>query len=560
MKKITSLIILCLTVNFTFSQVLFEDDFDGSGPGLAGWTLVNNDGLTPDPNVAQFTDAWIQADDFDNAGDMVAMSTSWYSPAGTADDWMITPAINLTSDAILSWEEEAQDANYPDGYEVRLSTQTTALADFTNVLFTAATGSPAVWAPQSADLSAYTGETVYIAWRNNSTDQFVLMINNVLVEIPAAFDASITVPAAAQDQYTQIPLEQIAPLGTDATIENIGGPITNAIATVTITDGSGTVYTEDSAPFAIAAGANQAVNFTGYTPTMADTYTTTFTVTMDETDGIPSNNTVMKTTEVTTNTYARDDNTPTGTLGIGANNGGYLGQQFDILETEDILSVTFAIGNGTGVITGLNVKATVWDMVGGVPNAIIAQTDFVTVTAVENDMYTANITGGPFTLAPGQYLVAVEEPDAAGGMPTDENVQVVTTTAIYTPGATWVNWPTNPNGAWSNSEDFAFEIAYLIRPNFQDENLGIENNTIENFTIGLFPNPASNVVTISNPNQVNLLEARIIDVTGRVIKTIDLSSNLDSERRLDVSSLSPANYFVTIKSSQGEVTKQLIIK
>jgi len=145
-------------------------------------------------------------------------------------------------------------------------------------------------------------------------------------------------------------------------------------------------------------------------------------------------------------------------------------------------------------------------------------------------------------------------------MPTDENVQVVTTTAIYTPGATWVNWPTNPNGAWSNSEDFAFEIAYLIRPNFQDENLGIENNTIENFTIGLFPNPASNVVTISNPNQVNLLEARIIDVTGRVIKTIDLSSNLDSERRLDVSSLSPANYFVTIKSSQGEVTKQLIIK
>lgn len=552
MKKITLLIILCLTINFTFSQVLFEDDFDGSGPGLAGWTLVDNDGLTPNASVAQFTDAWIEADDFDNTGDVVAMSTSWYTPAGTSDDWMITPAINLTGNAILTWEEEAQDAAYPDGYEVRLSTQTTALSDFTNVLYTTASASGATWSPQSADLTPYNGETVYIAWRNTATDQFVLMINNVMVEVLPDFDAAITTPTTYRNEYTQIPLEQIGVLGTDATIENLSvNSITNAVATVTITDGSGTVYTEDSAPYSIAGGANQIVSFTGYTPTMVDTYTVTYTVTMDETDGATANNTIANSYVVSTNTYSRDDNTVTGSLGIGAGNGGQLGQMFDIVETEDILSVTFQLLDGDGVLAGTTTFASVWNMVGGVPNSVIAQTDVVNILAGDNT-YTADITGGPFTLAPGQYVVTVEE--------ALTNITVATTTTIHTPGTTWVNWPTNPNGTWSNNEDFAFNVSYVIRPNFQDENLSIENNSLESISIGLYPNPASNVVSISNPNQVTLQQATIIDVTGRVIKTYDLTGSIDSERTLDVSSLSPANYFVTIKSSHGVVTKQLIIK
>ncbi|MCP4322360.1 MAG: hypothetical protein GY787_11030, partial [Alteromonadales bacterium] len=176
---------LLLTFNFTFSQVYFEDDFDGSGPGLAGWTLVNNDGLTPHANVGIFTDAWIEADVFTNAGDVVAKSTSWYDPAGTADDWMITPAIILTDDATLSWDAEGENEDYLDGYEVRLSTQTTNLVDFTTILYST-TAANDVWTNRSIDLNTYTGSTVYIAWRNNSTDKYVLRINNVKVEATIA--------------------------------------------------------------------------------------------------------------------------------------------------------------------------------------------------------------------------------------------------------------------------------------------------------------------------------------------------------------------------------------
>ena len=96
MKKIT--LLLLLSLNFTFSQVIFEDDFDGSGLGIAGWSVYDQDGLTVNIVVSQFTSAWIEAQDAGVVApaDLVAQSTSWYTPAGTSDDWLVTPAMNFT--------------------------------------------------------------------------------------------------------------------------------------------------------------------------------------------------------------------------------------------------------------------------------------------------------------------------------------------------------------------------------------------------------------------------------------------------------------------------------
>lgn len=562
MKKITLITILCLTINFTFSQVLFQEDFDGSGPGLAGWNVVDVDGNTPNASVAEFTDAWIEREDYTDATNTVAASTSWYSPAGTSNDWMISPAIAITGNAILTWDEFAPDASYPDGYQVLISSTGNMVSDFTDspVLTVGAANSTA-FLTRTVDLSSFNGQTIHIAWRNNSTDQFVLTIDNVLVEVPLQFDATITAIAGPADQYTQTPVDQATAISTNAVIDNLGtSSVTNAVATISVTNGTGaSVYTESSSPFTIPSGGSQAVTFTGYVPTMVDTYTTTYSVAIAESDANTSNDTATTTSEITTGTYARDDNTPAGSLGIGANNGGFLGQQFDIIVSQDLNSVTFAIGNVNAVLTGLQVRATVWDMAAGVPNTQIATTDFVTVTPTENDVYTANITGGPLTLAAGQYLVAIEEPDAAGGMPTDENVQIVTTTDVFTAGTTWVNWPTNPNGTWSNNEDFNFNASYLLRPNF-DQILSTDEFSLATNALSLYPNPSKNTVTIGNPNQIQLLSASIIDISGRTLKVYDLSGTVDSERMLDISYLSPANYFVTIQSSNGSVTKQLIVK
>ncbi|RFN58148.1 HYR domain-containing protein [Marixanthomonas ophiurae] len=76
-------------------------------------------------------------------------------------------------------------------------------------------------------------------------------------------------------------------------------------------------------------------------------------------------------------------------------------------------------------------------------------------------------------------------------------------------------------------------------------------------SVQLYPNPANNQVTLGNPSQVNLKEAIFYDLTGRVIRTINLTG-MGSQKAIDISQLSSATYIVMIKSENGSVTKQLI--
>ena len=54
-------------------------------------------------------------------------------------------------------------------------------------------------------------------------------------------------------------------------------------------------------------------------------YTTAYSVTIAETDTQPINNKFTKNTEFTAITYARDDNTPINSLGVGSGHVAYLG-------------------------------------------------------------------------------------------------------------------------------------------------------------------------------------------------------------------------------------------
>uniref|UniRef100_UPI0030D6E163 T9SS type A sorting domain-containing protein n=1 Tax=uncultured Marixanthomonas sp. TaxID=757245 RepID=UPI0030D6E163 len=76
-------------------------------------------------------------------------------------------------------------------------------------------------------------------------------------------------------------------------------------------------------------------------------------------------------------------------------------------------------------------------------------------------------------------------------------------------------------------------------------------------SVQLYPNPANNQVTLGNPSQVNLKEAIIYDLTGRVIRTINLKG-MGAQKTIDVTNLASATYLVRISSENGTITKQLI--
>ncbi len=116
------------------------------------------------------------------------------------DNWLITPAFELPAGypASLSFFVAAQDAYYPaEHYGVYVSTTEQEVSDFT-LLFEEtldANGglrSQTPWVEKHVNLSAYAGETIYIAFRHfDCSDQLLLIIDNVRVALEENITTSI---------------------------------------------------------------------------------------------------------------------------------------------------------------------------------------------------------------------------------------------------------------------------------------------------------------------------------------------------------------------------------
>ncbi|QTV05268.1 T9SS-dependent choice-of-anchor J family protein [Faecalibacter bovis] len=195
MKKSLLSLAFIATIFSNADAQYFTENFDGNGPGIGSWTVLDIDGQTPDPNVAFITNGWnvLDLDGIDGlfggpAGDHAAASTSWYSPAGVSNDWLITPLINLT-DAItprLRYSAKAQDPTYPDGYQLKVAPNGgNTIADFTDTLAIIESegsheGKP--WTEKVFGLEQYAGQSIRIAWINNSDDMFMLFVDDIIVE------------------------------------------------------------------------------------------------------------------------------------------------------------------------------------------------------------------------------------------------------------------------------------------------------------------------------------------------------------------------------------------
>ena len=160
-----------------------DEDFE-LGAFRPGWSVIDVDGLTPDAGVSFVTDAFVVVDQFEPGANFGAYSTSWYAPAGQSDDWLVSPQVTIGAASMLSWEGWAPDAGFPDGYEVRISTTgPTVMGFMAHAPLDSIAAEADVFTGHMVDLAVagYANQDVYIAWRNNSTDQFVLVIDNVQI-------------------------------------------------------------------------------------------------------------------------------------------------------------------------------------------------------------------------------------------------------------------------------------------------------------------------------------------------------------------------------------------
>ena len=155
--------------------------------------------ITTLPWVEDFENAspcWQLIDNNNNDNNWTISATSGYAHSGTytlnnrysstqEDNWAISPAITIPANATdisLSWYVAARSTNYPETYNVLISSNGTALTSFDSVF--GETYGQATYTKRTVSLADYAGMTINIAFQYLSEDMFYLYIDDIRVGGP----------------------------------------------------------------------------------------------------------------------------------------------------------------------------------------------------------------------------------------------------------------------------------------------------------------------------------------------------------------------------------------
>ena len=107
----------------------------------------------------------------------------------------------------------------------------------------------------------------------------------------------------------------------------------------------------------------------------------------------------------------------------------------------------------------------------------------------------------------------------------------------------------------ASSATYAFDNI-KISANSVDNLLGSDSfNEISN-DFNVFPNPANNILNISNNENVIINKIAITDINGRIVKTENFANI--SEINLNVSDLKAGLYFTNIYCENGMITRKIM--
>lgn len=530
----------------------------------ANWATLNSDGNTPDPSNALFgTRAWLPLDEsiLPNAyADTAAAANSWYSPAGQSDDWMWTVnSIDLSTATAprMDWTSYSNSAGFDEDYEVYIATTNTDFGPATSLTPVATiTETSNTETAHFVDLTAFAGQSVYIAFRQVSNDDDILLIDDIVIaEAPTSPDLVTT---ATPVEYTKYPLSQVANIVGTASVGNTGGDATGVAVTVNVWDISGptNVFTETTTAQDINGASSANYTFGSFTPSAVGTYAVEMIAIGNEIDANGTNDTAYYFVQVTDSTYARDDadiNGLVGTLGIGAGAGqdSRLGQTFEIITQDTLTSVDIWISNAyngtTGNLNGQPLRMHVYDFSSGPSTTVLASTEAITLDTTTSSFWTCQFANS-VVLPAGIYQIAVEE--------NDSNISVGRTGGVYTPNTVYIKWNSNAGGAWTSVDAFpaGFHTPYVIRPNFGTPIIttGVNELTTEEWEV--FPNPATNNIFVKNAKNGSTIE--IYNNLGQLVITEVLRSN---NAVINITDLDNGVY--TIKNtSNEEVSTQSFVK
>ncbi|WCL81845.1 choice-of-anchor J domain-containing protein [Saprospira sp. CCB-QB6] len=175
--------LFCLSfLSFSASAQLIED-FEGSVPPT-GWAIFDN-GI----GTAQ---SW-QASTSSNTGAQAAYVRFESVTGGNAVDWMVTPLVNISAGAssMVFYQRQLLSTDYGTVYTIRVSTTSqTDTTTFTTIDTQVETDFGTTYAPKTVDLSAYVGQSIYVAFVMEQNDGDNWYIDDLSIGATPCLDAT----------------------------------------------------------------------------------------------------------------------------------------------------------------------------------------------------------------------------------------------------------------------------------------------------------------------------------------------------------------------------------
>jgi len=450
-KNLLITIIFCAAgLSISAQEFIYFESFNDAAVGELpeGYSTFNVDGNTIAPFFANagvtFNNGWeVRAWQDLEAFSGVASSSSNYEPAGTADDWLITPDIDIDGvGALLVWQGLSVAGG---GYEVYVSTEGNNLSDFAGLspIMTVDDENDFlngdVFMDRSFDLSDYDGETIWVAFRNNNTtaESNLILINDIgVLAPPSPIEAGVrSIPTV---EYAWLAVDQSTPLqGVWAgTAENFGlNDISNVqvvlnVDTLDVDNNPTRIFSAQSEVVpTLAAGESIDVTIDGtFTPNELRLYKFSHEIIFDEdnSDSFDDNQESRASYMIITENFTSragpylNPTTANGNIPIDPEltdfvlfftsqfDGitGSVGQVIDIVQPASIDSIFLQFFEPEG-----DVFATLYEFNNDNVGDLIATTETRNFSGVVGGVLEGFAFDCPIPLEPGQYFMAYEDPE-----------------------------------------------------------------------------------------------------------------------------------------------------
>lgn len=105
--------------------------------------------------------------------------------------------------------------------------------------------------------------------------------------------------------------------------------------------------------------------------------------------------------------------------------------------------------------------------------------------------------------------------------------------------------------------DYSKKYTYVKIPEPNSSTLSVDNNTIFNTSISLYPNPVSNILSIDSKNNTALTSYTVYSINGRLLKHAKINN---ANTSVDISGFNQGIYLLELRGSNSERIIRKIVK